>query len=142
MRAIEIDFDVHKKIELERTSFEESPNTVLRRLLGLPIDASVARPTGGSWSEKKYGGLTLPAGTPVRMAYNGQSHEGVIDRGLWLVEGTEYRTPSGAALGVARTKDGTPAKLNGWVYWEALLPGSQQWVNIWELAKRNARAAK
>jgi hypothetical protein len=26
MRTVEIDFDVHKRIELERTSFAESPN--------------------------------------------------------------------------------------------------------------------
>lgn len=32
-RSIEIDFDVHKVIELERRGFQESPNDVLRRLL-------------------------------------------------------------------------------------------------------------
>ena len=33
--TIEIDFDIHKRIEMERQSFTESPNDVLRRLLGL-----------------------------------------------------------------------------------------------------------
>ena len=36
-RSIDIDFDVHKKIELERRSFMESPNDVLRRLLALEV---------------------------------------------------------------------------------------------------------
>jgi hypothetical protein len=35
LQTIEIDFDVHKRIELERTSFTETPNAVLRRLLSI-----------------------------------------------------------------------------------------------------------
>ena len=35
MRKIDVDFDVHQLIELERRNFGESPNDVLRRLLGL-----------------------------------------------------------------------------------------------------------
>lgn len=43
MRKIDVDFDVHQLIELERRNFGESPNDVLRRLLGLR-DASDPRP--------------------------------------------------------------------------------------------------
>ena len=46
MREIEIDLDVHRKIEAGRQSFRESENTILRRLLGIDAKASaVARPT-------------------------------------------------------------------------------------------------
>ena len=62
LRTIEIDFDVHKKIEAERTSFSESPNDVLRRLLRLGNAAATeaAKGRGRSWSGK---GVTLPDGT-------------------------------------------------------------------------------
>lgn len=43
MRKIDVDFDVHQLIELERRNFGESPNDVLRRLLGLR-DATGASP--------------------------------------------------------------------------------------------------
>ncbi|MGH6978251.1 MAG: hypothetical protein ACRED4_03000, partial [Brevundimonas sp.] len=33
--TIEIDFDVHKTIETNRTSFAETPNDVLKRLLAI-----------------------------------------------------------------------------------------------------------
>ena len=35
MRTIKIDFDIHQLVELERRSFEETPNDALRRLLRL-----------------------------------------------------------------------------------------------------------
>lgn len=34
-RTIEIDYDVHRLIELERSHIRETPNDVLRRLLGV-----------------------------------------------------------------------------------------------------------
>ena len=40
-RQIDIDLDVHKRIELEKHSFSESDNQALRRLLG--IDVAEAR---------------------------------------------------------------------------------------------------
>ena len=47
MRTIEVDFDIHQLIELERRSFEETPNDVLRRLLRLS-ERKGADPSGGS----------------------------------------------------------------------------------------------
>ena len=35
MRTIKIDFDIHKRIEMERRGFDDPPNAALRRLLGL-----------------------------------------------------------------------------------------------------------
>lgn len=141
MRTIDIDFDVHKKIELERTSFEESPNTALRRLLGLPEQAQAQQATEGAlksgWRDKD--GLVLPHGTRLRMTYGGRTHEGVIDRGAWVVEGDNYYSPSGAA-GVARTKSGSSTKLNGWNYWEVQLPGSSNWNKILELSRMQKAA--
>lgn len=134
MRTIDIDFDVHQKIELARTGFEETPNEVLRRLLGIaprqepsPTGRSVAAPDGRPWSGK---GVVLPHGTELKMEYNGKVYTGRIEQGEWLVEGVRANTPSDAACSVATTKDGAKPNLNGWIYWRAKLPGDRVWRPI------------
>lgn len=42
MKSIEIDIDVNRAIENGRRAFEESPNAILRRLLGLDVIPKVA----------------------------------------------------------------------------------------------------
>ncbi|MCT8988870.1 hypothetical protein NYR54_00975 [Chelativorans sp. SCAU2101] len=132
MRTIEIDFEVHKRIELERTSFNEPPNTALRRLLGIEGAApaappQTAAPSGRPWAGK---GVTLPHGTELRMEYNGRVYTGRIENGRWLVEGKEFKSPSAAAGGVALTKDGRHTSLDGWIYWHVKRPGDAGWTAI------------
>lgn len=132
MRTVDIDFDVHQKIELARTSFEETPNDVLRRLLGIGAKApSVKTATpeseGRAWSGK---GVTLPHGTELRMEYNGKVYTGRIEQGDWLVEGVRAKSPSDAACSVATTKDGGRPSLNGWMYWHFKRPGDRTWKPI------------
>lgn len=132
-RSIEIDFEVHKRIELERQSFAETPNAVLRRLLGIDEGAAVkpeVRKDGRPWAGK---GVSLPHGTEVRMEYNGRVHTGTIDNGTWVVEGEEYKSPSAAAGGAARTRAGKRTQLDGWIYWQAKRPGDAQWIGISQL---------
>ena len=133
MRTIEIDFDVHKAIELERASFSETENDVLRKLLKLG-EASVTTPaaeTGGvPWSRK---GVTLPHGTRLRMQYNGQQYSGTVENGEWVVEGERFTTPSGAASRVAVTKNGNHTSLDGWAYWYVKRPGDRDWIEIRQL---------
>ena len=90
-RSIEIDFDVHKAIELARTSFSETENDVLRKLLKLG-EASVttsSMETGGlPWSRK---GVTLAHGTRLRMEYNGRQYSGAVENGEWVFEGVQDR---------------------------------------------------
>ncbi|MGQ0567684.1 MAG: winged helix-turn-helix domain-containing protein [Gemmobacter sp.] len=133
-RSVEIDFDVHKRIELARESFSETPNEVLRRLLGLDASLAVQQVIGAAkmraWSGK---GVQLPHGTRLRMDYNGRTHEGEIVDGLWIIEGERFSSPSAAAGGVARTKDGKRTNLDGWIYWWALLPSEGAWVKLSEL---------
>ena len=95
--TIEIDFDIHKRIEMERQSFTESPNDVLRRLLGLgPPTKHETRLENhvGAWSGK---GVTLPAGTRLRMEYRGNTHLGEIRDGAWFLEGKPFTSPSAAS---------------------------------------------
>ena len=132
--TVEVDFDVYKLIETERRSFDEPRNDALRRLLKLPaaVPAPPRATNGGSPSERAWSGVgvTLKHGTKLRMSYNGRLHEGEIVDGKWVIEGRAFDSPSGAASGVALTKRGEHPSLNGWVYWEALAPGSEKWVRI------------
>jgi len=136
LRTIEIDFDVHKIIELERNSFSETPNEVLRRLLKVSCKRSSSQPqkatTGRPWSGK---GVTLPHGTELRMDYNGRQYTGTIDNGEWVVEGQRFKSPSAAAGGVAVTKSGKRTNLDGWNYWQAKRPGDTDWVAIKEMRR-------
>ncbi|WP_143079779.1 hypothetical protein [Bosea lupini] len=131
MRTIEIDFDVHRKIETERKSFDDTPNDVLRRLLN--IDQQIVLPkgsTGRGWSGK---GVSLPHGTQVSMSYNGKHYVGLIDNGSWLVENIRFDSPSGAASGVAITKSGRKTRLDGWVLWQVKRPGDAEFQSLSEL---------
>jgi hypothetical protein len=133
-RTIEIDFEVHKRIEAERRSFSDTPNDVLRRKFGLGPGRERRRaespPNEGSWSGK---GVTLEAGTLLRIGYGGKISNGEIDDGTWLVEGQRYGTPSAAAIGVARTKAGRKTNLNGWRLWQVKRPGDENWIPLQSL---------
>lgn len=132
-RAVEIDFEVHQRIELERRSFAEPDNLVLRRLLGINEDESRSElyaqflSNGRPWSGK---GVLLPHATLLRMEYNGKQHVGQIENGEWVVEEKRFRSPSAAASGVALTKLGKHPSLDGWKYWEAKKPGENSWTPI------------
>ena len=131
-KQIEISFEVHKKIETERRSFEDSDDDVLRRLLGLP---KIETPSGGSttsqlaagWSWK---GVYLPPGTRLRMTYLGKAYEGEVLEGKWQINGKAFRTPSEAAKGLARTRDGREPSLDGWEYWYVRRPEDRDWLKI------------
>lgn len=142
-RTIEIDFDIHKVIETERRSFAEAPNTVLRRLLKLE-PAALADPAQkgapdnrGAWIGK---GVKLPAGTELRMEYRGTEHRGVIRDSAWFIDGREFKSPSAAAGGVARTKEGSKPSLDGWKYWQIRRPGDAGWITLATLRQRSGEA--
>jgi hypothetical protein len=141
MRTIEIDFDVHKLIEAERTSFDEPENVALRRLLKLPHASSVRSSSivsavaTGAWSGK---GVKLPAGTELRMEYRGNEHRGVIENAEWVIAGMHFKSPSAAAGGVAETKAGTRPSLDGWKYWHVKRPGDPSWLSLEALRRRES----
>lgn len=140
MRTIEIDFEVHKAIELERRSFDETPTTVLRRLLGIePAEAeqdkeaemstALSARDGGPWVGKgKSAGLTLAHGTELRMHYNDQRFTGRVDNGALVIGEKRFSSPSAAARGLCRTKKGSKTSLNGKELIDVRLPGEADWV--------------
>lgn len=125
-RPTEIDFDVHKVIEANRTNFTETDNEVLRKLLNIDPrkHPQPQRQEGRAWVWK---GVELPHGTELRMSYNGRSHLGQITNGRWIVGGREFSSPSSAAGALALTRAGTRPSLNGWEVWEVKLPGTTRW---------------
>lgn len=142
-RQIEIDVEVNRWIESKRTSFDQTHNDILRAEAGLqlsprhPPAAPGEEPNdAGVWAGK---GVTLPAGTRLRMTYNGEIHTGRIESGSWVVNGGRYVSPSAAAGAVAGVS------LNGWIYWEAQLPGTGKWQPISKfrttVARRRERRA-
>ncbi len=80
----------------------------------------------------------MPRGTELRMEYNGKQHFGQIDSGEWAAEGTQFRSPSAAAGGVALTKSGKHTSLDGWIYWEAKRPGDHRLTPIATLRRQAA----
>lgn len=138
MRTIEVDFHVHKMIEVERASFEETPNDVLRRLLRIEQTSAQTQPVSVNEGRKWFGkGVWLPHGTKLMMKYNGVQHSAQIHDGRWVADGASYDGPSAAAHGVAKTREGSRTNLNGWIYWHAKLPGSDEWVPINSLRRKS-----
>lgn len=136
--TIEIDFDVHKTVETNRKSFTETPNDVLRRLLG--INAPAALTTAATGKPYRYMHMELPDGSEARMHYNGVEYTARIDDGFWITQdGGRHKSPSGAASGIAVTKTGGKTKLDGWAYWHVKKPGSPDFISLtalWEASKK------
>lgn len=147
LATIEIDFDIHKMIEGERRSFSEPHYVALRRLLKLPhIEPEPAKEQtraseGRSWRE---GLVELPHGTLARMAYDRgkQVFEGEFLDGKLVVNGQSFAALSEAASGLARTKAGKKTQLNGWIYWEAQLPGETKWRRLSDMRDDGRRKLK
>jgi len=137
-RQIEIDVDVNRWIESKRASFEQTHNDILRTEAGLqslsPSSSAADKlsngEAAGAWTAK---GATLPAGTRLRMSYNGKTYNGAIESGTWLVNGARYVSPSAAASALAGVS------LNGWIYWEAQLPSTDKWQSISKFRTEVAR---
>ena len=137
MRNIEIDFDVHQKIEAARKSFDDPPNAALRRLLGLAPakqalsanDAIEQLPSkSAEWRSK---GVTLPDGTELQADYSEVSATGRVVGGRLSFHGKTFRTPSAAVMSVVEAARGTAVSaINGWKYLYARLPGEDKWIPL------------
>ena len=129
MPAIEVDFDVFKALTLRRPSEEVSENDVLRQLLGLPAKKDTAPGAAlqpGDWVTK---GVRFPVGTEFRATYKGQTHLARVEGGALVMNGKRYDTPSAAAMAI------TESPVNGWMFWQARLPGHAGWRPIKSLRK-------
>ena len=133
MAAIQVDFEVFKELTSRRVSESVTENDVIRELLGLNGSAQKPnfRPESGglSWVSK---GVHFPHGTEFRATYKGQQHTGKVENGALVVDGERFTSPSAAAVSI------TENPVNGWRFWECLLPGTSRWKLIASLRKKNA----
>ncbi len=124
MADIVVDFEVFKELTSRRRSEEMTENDVLRELLKLPKPtqkngaATVAEPGGVAWVSK---GVSFPHGTQFRATYKGKQHNALVKDGALVMNGKRFTSPSAAAVAIT----GNP--VNGWRFWECLLPGSIKW---------------
>ncbi|HEY0974400.1 MAG TPA: DUF2924 domain-containing protein [Solimonas sp.] len=124
MAEISVDFEVFKELTSRRRSEEMTENDVLRELLGLAKPAqksgaaAVAEPGGVAWVSK---GISFAHGTQFRATYKGQQYIALVKDGALVMNGKRYTSPSAAAVAIT----GNP--VNGWRFWECLLPGSVRW---------------
>lgn len=143
-RNIEIDFDVHRRIEAERRSFDDPPNAVLRRLLGIdgnddnplehssPAQAPEALPPDpeASWTKK---GLRLRAGTELKVKYSEVEVYGRVAQGRLAFDGGSYDAPSKAVMEVVRERRGNAVSINGWKHLYVREPGHGSWMALDQL---------
>ena len=141
MKAIEIDFEVHQKIELERVGFDEPENDALRRLLGLGKRSRTDKQPKVFDRSKPFreDGVVVPNGSEARMYYQRKSqyYQGRFEDGYLVVDGQKFSALSTAASTLAKTKDGKSPSLNGWLYWEVKFPSSAKWIKMSELREKS-----
>ncbi|MFI7491510.1 hypothetical protein ACIBXA_24335 [Micromonospora echinaurantiaca] len=117
MPTIRIDDEVYELLQRKAKPFVDTPNSVLRRELGLPDDAPQVRSdrTGrapGELAPLVQAGL-LQAGENLVWKRRQSTHRAVVTADGWLEleDGRSFETPSGAA----RTLSGY--EVNGWRNW-------------------------
>ena len=150
LRQIEIDFDIHKMIELERRGFDEPPYLALRRLLKLSDNEGAITPAerkevpqigqmADEGGQPFYAdGVQVPHGSLARMKYarGTQVYEGQFLNGKLVVNGVAYSALSPAASALGITKNGKTTSLDGWLYWEAKFPGDSRWRKLSEMREK------
>lgn len=132
MVTIDVDFEVFKELTVRRRSEAVTENEVIRDVLGLSKSAKHSKAVAPSdnggipWVSK---GVVFPHGTEFRATYKGQQHTGMIQNGALVLNGKRFSSPSAAAVAI------TSNPVNGWMFWECLIPGTTKWKTIADLRK-------
>jgi hypothetical protein len=66
-------------------------------------------------------GVVFPHGSEFKAAYKGQQFTATVRNGALEFKGRRYKSPSAAAMAV------TENPVNGWMFWECLMPGAAEW---------------
>lgn len=134
MQQISIDNDVFKIIRDNLVSFDETPNDVLRRLLGLDKSTTITRlsenptesaaiPFNRDEREGLYtNGVSLPYGLKLRKYLHRTLHEAEVRDGYILYSGKRFKSPSAAGNAASGSS------VNGWIFWEYFDLKSNRWL--------------
>jgi len=122
MTQISIDLDVYKAIQQNLKSFNDTPNQVLRRILGLPKteEKSFMPQREGMYIKRAF----LKDSLRLRKRFKGRMLEAIVENGTILYDGKPYPSPSGAAVAATGTS------VNGWRFWEYLDDTSGVWKSL------------
>jgi hypothetical protein len=134
-----VDNDVFQFLDSNLIDETDTPNKVLRRLLGMDklpvkvgqIPVEQPSPMGRGWLVK---GVEFPEGTLFRAHYKGNRYSARVEAGGLLVNGKVFQTPSAAAGSIVE------GQVNGWAFWEAQING--RWQPIAKLRAHTPRISR
>lgn len=146
---IDIDDEVWKELQKRAIPFEDTPNSVLRKLLGMEdinknpsIEESELKISSISEPLKMPELINNPQAPPPNIVYLlegkrlGKNYKGIdyfaeVKNGKYIIDNKAFSSPSRAAMYVT---GGIP--VNGWKFWNYYDPKKNQWLPIDELRKR------
>lgn len=122
---------VYKRLQGISTPFEDTPSTVIARLLDLYDEAQIeaqqatsdsrSDPTSllprGAGSFKTVRGTMLPVGLIMKKVYGGRMHVAEVTVGGITYDGKTYNDPSSAAVAVKKSCGAGIVPTNGWMFW-------------------------
>jgi hypothetical protein len=133
MQSIEIDFEVYKALTALRQSETDNYNSVLRRVLKLPVgpeekSSDLPKTAERPWISK---GVTFPGGTLLRAPYKGAVHNAMISAGKLVVDGIGISTSLSHAARLI-----TNTAVDGWAFWDVKRPEDMAWRSAKSLRER------
>lgn len=123
MRQIAVDFEVWQKLTVKLQGEEDTYNNVLRRLLEMK-KVHTPPPPVQVWQCR---GGDIPIGTLLRARYKRELYEARVAGPYIEYAGRRFCSPSEAAKAV------TGKNINGWTFWQAQPPGSNDWRSLTSL---------
>lgn len=133
MKTIEIPDDLYTKL-LEETlkKGHREVHILIRNLLNQrrnqdSVSEEVHPFINGSGKNLVTKGGSIPNGTKLRCTYKGRVFSAVVDSGSIVVEGERFRSPTEAAIYVAKIQGNDRASINGWKFWEYFNSDTGQW---------------
>ena len=140
MKTIEIPTDLYMELLEKALAMNyRAPADVIRFLLNqskMQMAAGDSPPFSISATQNLVTkGGPLPNGIKLRAVYKGQTFSAIVNGGAIVAEGKQFRSPSAAAIYVAKLQ-GTPnPSINGWKFWEYFDSSANQWKILDNLRK-------
>ena len=132
-KEIYIDFDVYKEIVKRQSSFDDEPNNILRKILGLPEKNNSSQEDSINFNNKDF----MKSGTPpglftkeillknglkLQNKSRGKVYEAEIRGGRLIYNGRAYKSLSKAG------SNATGVSTNGWTFWNYFDEKNKNWV--------------
>lgn len=134
MKKIDISIEVNAELERRRQSFDESYDTILRRILGIDLKNNDLL-MNMYWKTKE---IKFPEGTKFKMEYKGQVYYAEVLDCQLQIDGKSFNSFSHAAFDVVEKANGKNGgvPVNGWRCWYYQFPKTKTWTLVNELRKK------